>query len=47
VKHKDKYAVGLWEAPSKWRVDFNAHKTSLETPNINIFISRCIIEGEE
>ena len=47
IRHDDKYAHGILEAPHRWRVRFNAHKAALETPSINVFISQFIIAGEE
>jgi len=47
IRHDDKYAHGIFEAPHRWRVRFNAHKAALETPSINVFISQYIIAGEE
>lgn len=47
IRHDDKYAHGIFKAPHRWRVRFNAHKAALETPSINVFISQFIIAGEK
>ena len=48
VRYDEKYAPAIGEAPWRWRVDFNVTKTATgEPPNINIFIGRCTVEGEE